>query len=92
MTKYYRVIKTVPGFDVGAILKSDGSSYKAINDIFDRFEGASDGLIKGQAVEQDTNSEFFIRVYPIGDKGMFGTKEQAQAAENALYQGDQSKT
>lgn len=91
MTKYYRVIKTVPGFDVGAILKCvDGSSYKAINDIWDRFDGASNGPIMRESIELEANGEFFLRVYPIGDpeKGVFGTKEQAQQAANALYQGD----
>ena len=91
MTKYYRVIKTVPGFDVGAILMSQGGGYKATNDIWDRFEGASDGVIKTESVELEANEEFFLRVYPIGDpgKGVFGTREQAQMAANALYQGDE---
>lgn len=90
MTKYYRVVKTVPGFDVGAILKGEGSGYKATSDIWDRFDGASDGVIKSESVELEINSEFFLRVYPIGnpDKGVFGTKEQAQQAADAAYQGD----
>jgi hypothetical protein len=90
MTKYYRVIKTVPGFDVGAILKSEGGGYRAIDDIWDRFDGASEGVIHKMSIELEANKEFFLRVYPIGDKtkGIFGTKEQAQVAANALYQGD----
>ena len=93
MTKYYRVIKTVPAFDVGAILVcsgGSGSGYKALNDIWDRFEGASDGVLKQESIEIEANQEFFLRVYPIGnpENGVFGTREQAQMAANALYQGE----
>jgi hypothetical protein len=90
MTKYYRVIKTVPGFEVGAILKTEGSGYKATSDIWDRFDGASSHPLLTETVECEINNEFFLRVYPVGDpiKGVFGTKEQAQQAANALYQGD----
>lgn len=91
MTKYYRVIKTMPSFDVGAILRgtSSTSGYRAINDIWDRFDGASDCALLNLNIELEANSEFFLRVYPIGnpDDLVFGTKAQAQQAANALYKG-----
>lgn len=90
MTKYYRVVGTVPGFDIGCILRGEGSGYKATTGIWDRFDGASEGVIKAESIELEANSQFFLRVYPVGDptKGVFGTKEQAQQAADALYQGD----
>jgi hypothetical protein len=91
MTKYYRVLRTMPAYDSGAILKSDnGTGYKPLSSIWNRFENASDHSIAVENVESEVNSEFFLRVYPIGDPAqeVFGTKEQAQEAAEARYKGE----
>lgn len=99
MTRYYRVIKEHPTWEIGAILKqkdqaneNDIRNYTAISDVWDKELGkgvdVSGWWEGGTLVENQT--EWFERVYPIGEvsKMLFGNKKQAQAAAAALYKGD----
>lgn len=87
-TKFYRVVKDHPAFEVGAILQREegDDSYSPVSDVFvkeikdvDLSDFAEDAtLVEGQA-------EWFEKVYPIGklEKMLFGNRKQAQAAMSA---------
>jgi hypothetical protein len=92
MTKYYRVIKDHPAYELNAILtnEADGTAYSAISDVFVReITGVQPGWLEGAELVEN-QPEWFERIYPIGklNKMLFGDKKQAQAAAAAMYQGE----
>lgn len=85
MSKYYRVIKEHPVWELGAILHYDDDEYAPISDVwnkFDEFEGLCENV---RVVE--LSPDYFERVYPIGDlkKRIFGNRTQAKAAADAMF-------
>lgn len=94
MSKFYRVKQTNFIWEEGAILRLDSNvgrngGYQPIEDIWNHVD-PSDEYISASIIEDEANSEFFERVYPLStiEKKLFGTKKQAQAAAAALYKGD----
>ena len=90
MTKYYKVIKDHPLFEVGAIVynEDDTSQYVPINRVwYKELRNINmDDFYECQNIVENSK-DFFEEVYPIGNlkKMMFGNKKQAQAAAAALY-------
>lgn len=77
MTKYYRIIKDHPCWEVGAIIRkdSDESSYSAIEDIWNKIEETENYADGEEMVENQP--EFYERVYKDQlDKSIFYTKDQ----------------
>lgn len=81
MTKYYRVIKANPLWEVGAILKYDSAQgnkggYTPIEDIWDVLgEHQSGEYLSKNFIEMEP--EFFERVYKSDlDKVVYYTKEE----------------
>lgn len=87
-TKYYRVVKEHPAWEIGAVLVSEEAKkrYSPLNDIWDKHE-SSNGWVEGAELVEV--SDWFERVYPIGklEKMVFGTKEQARKAIESFYKG-----
>ena len=86
--KFYKTLQPLPQFEVGAILKKDGDSYKAVNDIWntEAAEGKTPSI--GAAyVEHESNSTWFERVYSINllTKTVYLVKDAALAAFNKDY-------
>jgi hypothetical protein len=87
MSKYYRVIKDLPAWEVGCIVeKRDNKHYYPISDLWNKkldngeevgewWEGNS--LVEG-------SSEFFERVYSV--KGLGKTKYLTKKAAKALHE------
>lgn len=91
-TRYYRVIKDHPAFEMGAVLSDENYSkkYQVTDSVFlKEVEGIeSCGYYEGGTIVEN-QPEWFERVYPISDlkKKLFGTRKQAQAAAAVLYEG-----
>lgn len=80
MTKYYKVIKENPLWEVGAIISNekDSTEYIGVNDIWDKFEDMAEYL---SPVIVEKSPEFFQRVYKSGiDKIVYLTKEKLKEA------------
>ena len=80
MTKYYRVIKDNPLWEVGAIVSNeqDDSQYLPIEDVWDKFEDQTEYL-SAPCVEQ--SPKFFERVYKSkGEKMLFVTAKTFKKA------------
>jgi hypothetical protein len=77
-TKYYRIIKDHPLWEVGAILSNEGHSggtYSPIEDIWSKIEGCDDYTDGKTMVENQP--EFYERVYKDRlDKMIFYTKTE----------------
>lgn len=86
--KYYKLLKPLPHLEAGAILKKDGESYKAVNDIWNTpaAEGSTPS-IGAKYVEHDSNSDWFERVYAINllTKTVYKVKAAALEAMNREY-------
>ena len=94
MSKYYRVKQTNFMWDEGAILEhshqhGNSGGYQPIEDLWNHVDLGTE-YISAHIIEDEGNSEFFERVYPLGklEQRLFGNKKQAQAAAAALYKGD----
>lgn len=89
-TKYFRVIKEHPLWEVGAIISNEKkpTSYSPVVSVWNKFDDMETWTEGATLVEQQ--DEWFERVYPLGklEKMVFGDKKQAQAAASALYKGD----
>ncbi len=91
MKRYFRVTSTNFMWEEGAILEYDKSTgsdggYRAISSLWDKVPLESE-YISARIIEHPDNADMFSEVWPLGklEKGMFGTKKQAQAAAAALY-------
>lgn len=85
MTKYYRLKKETPIWEEGAILSNEGNStsYKPIEDIWNRVPGTIGYYESEKIVEAHENSHWFERVYRDSVTGMiFKTSDQLKT----LYQ------
>lgn len=77
MTRYYRVIKDTPLWEVGAILGNidDRVQYVAIEDVWNKIEKCENFYEHSNIIEH--SPEFFERVYKDQlDKAIFYTKDQ----------------
>jgi hypothetical protein len=81
MNKFYKVIKANHLWEVGAILRKDGSTYEAVDDLFNRIEDV-ETCEQATVVEAKENAEYFERVYQYkdGKTTKYGTREEARAA------------
>lgn len=88
MTKYYRTIKDLPAYSVGAILKKeDGESeYRPISDVWEKIDGILQSTHTSVRVVEEA-TDFYERVYDITVLGKvsYVVKEKAIAAYNKLY-------
>lgn len=90
MTKYYRVKKDHPFWEVGAIISNeeDKKTYHAVEDIWDKIKMDKDSEGKDKKYVEYTMvvenaSDFFERVYKSStDKLMFKTAEQLKKVYN----------
>jgi len=88
--KFYRVIKDLPQWSEGAIVKLDDGGYVTISDLWnteatDIAEKDDDTIcIRAKVVEN--SPEYFERVYEVGvlGKTKYLAKEAARAAHNSL--------
>lgn len=86
VTKYYRVVKDHPLWEVGAVIsnENDEDSFSSINELYDKFDDMDSWTEGAKLVEQ---SDWFERVYPIGklEKMIFGNKAAARDAAARTY-------
>lgn len=88
MSKFYRVIKETPAWEVGAVLELDGNNhYRAISDLWDTeaLEDCND-YYEAQSVVEDATG-WFERVYEVSilGKAKYLAKDAAKAAHNKLH-------
>lgn len=81
MNKFYKVIKANHLWEMGAILRKDGGTYEAVDDLFNRIEDV-ETCEQATVVEAKENAEYFERVYQYkdGKTTKYGTREEARAA------------
>lgn len=88
MTKYYRVVKDHPMWEVGAIIEKKEGSYHAVSDLWDRHDFLNSSWYEaGQLVEA---SDFFERVYNTSwlGKQVYLTKDKARKMADDLFKGE----
>lgn len=95
MTKYYRIIKEHPMWEVGAIIAntySSGGGYVPVEDIWDKIEDKDRHYYESkEIVEAKVNKDFFERVYKSeGEKLVFKTASQMKKLY-ASFVGDTKK-
>jgi hypothetical protein len=80
MEKFYRVIKDVPAWELGAIVRkeNDSDGYRTINKIWDKEYTKNDYYESQTIVENAT--EYFQRVYPVNliTKTVYKLKAEAK--------------
>jgi hypothetical protein len=91
MSRYYRVIKDHPLWDVGAILELNGNSsekhYLPISDLWNKeIKDVGEGWWEGQALVEN-QPEWFERVYNVSvlGKAKYLAKDAARAAHEKLH-------
>jgi hypothetical protein len=89
MTKYYRVVKDHPIWEVGTILSNekDERNYYPISDVFVKeIEGLDDNWYEDSKLIEN-QSEWFERVYEMsqGSKLVFVTKEKAKEMASKFF-------
>lgn len=78
--RFYKVIKETPAWDVGAIIKHDGSDgYVALNDLFNKEHTGRGYFESGTIIEN--SPEWFERVYPVSLVTKTVYKAKAEARE-----------
>lgn len=86
----YKLLKALPQFAEGAILKKDGDSYKAVSALYYSVAAEESGAtpsISAKYVEHESNSDWFQRVYEVNlvTKTVYKVREEALALIEKEY-------